>query len=433
MKRVKKIWLENIWLKMSVFNGASVVSRVFSSLIINKLIAIYAGPQGTALSEQLRDFVRSMQGFSSLGINEGVTRYTAKYEDQSKPLSKFLGFSYQIVTLTSLLLSVFIIIFSGTINARLFAGHDFQNLIILSALILPLLAINLIILSVLNGFQEYKKVSYIGIIGNVISVILAIILLYNFRLFGALLLVLLAQFGTFIISLIIGRAQLRFLQFKHITLDKKQFIRLLPYILMGLVTAIVVPLLNMGIRDLIFSHYTGDKGLHAGYWDAVRKISGLFLAFVTPLFGLYYLPTLSKIQTNLEFKTEVKKFFTQFFPWFSIGLFLLYLLRHWVTYIVFSESYYPMESLFAWQFTGDLLRIVSLSISYLMLARAHYIKYIITEIGFGLFFYASTQYFIRQYELQGVVMAYAATYFIYLLALIVLYHKILFSRRSIDL
>jgi len=431
LNRIKKIVVENIWLKISFFNAFAVLARVASGWVINKVIALYIGPAGTGFTEQFRNFLQTAQGFATLGISEGVTKYTSKYQNNRKQLSSFLASTYKIVLTTSILTGLIIVIFSGYINRHLFDNQDFRILIILTGVIIPVLSVNMIILALLNGFQKYKKVTFINIISNMATAIIAIFLIMNYHIYGALILILVSQIINFITVLFFIRSDM--LEIFSISLKQSKtahYKRLYNYILMALVTAIVIPLFSILIRNQIFDFFPMDGGKHAGYWDGVKKLSGLVMAFITPVFSLYYYPQLAKIQTNTEFRIELKKFFKQIFPLFILAILLLYLLRHWAILLFFSKEYLPMKSLFIWQLAGDLLRIVALTIAFLMLAKAHIVKYITTEIGFWILFYVLSYLLLPQHKLEGVVMAYFFTYLVYLISLIILYHKVLFKKDT---
>ena len=434
LDKLAKLFIENIWLKISFFNSFSVLARVISGWVINKVIAIYIGPEGTSISEQFRNFLQTAQGFATLGISEGVTRYSAKYQNNKKQLSSFLASAYKIVLITSIILSVLIIAFSGFINRQLFGERDFSLLIILTGIMIPVFSINIILMAVLNGFQKYKKITYITIVSNITSALIALYLIYNYHLYGAVLLVIISQIISFIATLFFVKSDMiEVLQFSLGLSKNSHYKRLFGYVIMALVTAVTIPLFSILIRNQIFDYYPHDKGIHAGYWDGVKKISGLFLSFVTPIFSLYYYPQLAKIHTNLEFQVELKKFYKQIFPIFVVGMLLLYLLRHWATIIFFSSAYTPMENLFGWQFAGDLLRIMSLTIAFLMLARAHVLYYVTTEILFWVVFYVLTYFLLPEYDLEGVVIAYFFSYVFYFLAMLILYRKYIFSSKIVKL
>ncbi len=434
MNKIKKIVIQNIWLKISFFNAFAVFSRIISGWVINKIIAVYIGPQGTSLTEQFRNLLQTVQGFSTLGISEGVTKYASKYQNKRKQLSSFLASAYKIVLITSITAGLLIIVFSNFINRHLFGSHDFSLLIVLTGILIPILSINVILLAVLNGFQKYKKITYINIITNIVSAIIAIYLIIVFQLFGALLLTLISQIISFITTLFLIRSDMvEVLQFSLKQSKNAHYKRLYNYIIMALVTAVVSPLFSILIRNQIFDFFSNDMGVHAGYWDGVKKISGMVLAFISPIFSLYYYPQLAKIHTNKEFKAEIKKFFKQIFPVFFIGMAVIYFFRYWAILLFFSKAYLPMQNLFLWQLTGDLLRIASFTIAYMMLAKAHIKQYIITETGFWIVFYILTKVLLPIYQLEGVVIAYFTTYILYFISLLFFYRKILFTNKEVIL
>ena len=426
--------IENIWLKISFFNAFAVFARIVSGWVINKVIAVYIGPQGTGLTEQFRNFLQTTQGFSTLGITEGVTKYASKYQNKRKQLSSFLASVYKIVLTTSIVTGILIVIFSNYINRQLFGDRDFNLLVVLTGILIPILSINVILMAVLNGFQKYKKITYINIISNIGTALVAIYLIMTFRLFGALLLTLISQAISFVAVLFFIRSDMvEVLQFSLKESKYAHYKRLYNYVIMALVTAVVSPLFSILIRNQIFDFFPDDMGVHAGYWDGVKKISGMVLAFITPIFSLYYYPQLAKVQTNKEFKAEIKKFFKQIFPVFFAVMAGIYLLKYWAIILFFSKAYLPMKQLFLWQLAGDLLRIASFTIAFLMLAKAHIKQYIITEVGFWITFYILTKIFLPTYQLEGVVMAYFITYILYLLSLLFFYRKILFTRKIVNL
>jgi O-antigen/teichoic acid export membrane protein len=434
LNKFKQKIIKNIWLKISFFNAFAVFARIISGWIINKAIAIYIGPEGTSLTEQFRNFLQTAQGFATMGISEGVTKYAAKYQNNKKQLSSFLASTYKIVLITSIIVGAFLVLFSGQINHQLFGQRDFSLLIMLTGILIPVLSINIILLAILNGFQKYKKITYINIISNITSALIAIFLVKVYGLIGSLILIIATQLISFITTLFFIRADMvELLNFSLKNSKTIHYKRLYSYIIMALVTAIVIPLFSILIRNLIFNFYTDDNGIHAGYWDAVKKISGLLLAFITPIFSLYYYPQLAKIRTNKEFKLELKKFYKQIFPLFLTALIILFLLKYWAILLFFSKAYLPMKDLFAWQLAGDLIRIMSLTIAFLMLAKSHVIKYIATEIGFWIIYYGLSCLLINHYQLKGVVIAYFITYILYFVSLLILYRKILFTKKTVKL
>ena len=423
----------NIWLKISGFNSFSVLSRVVSSWIINKIIALYIGPEGTSFTEQFKNFIQGLQGFAVLGIQEGVTKFTAQYQEDKKQFSNFARFSFKMVLGASVLLGLFIALYSNKINDYLFPDADFSRLIFWSGIFLPLLALNLIILAILKGLQDYKTIVNLNVFTNFVSILLAFWLITRYHITGALALILLTQLIQFILSLYLLFRKFGFSKFLITKDGNYNFLKkLTPYIIMALVSALIIPLFSILIRNHIF-HFFGDEGpVRAGYWDATRKTTNLFLSIISPVFAMYYYPQMAKVEDSEGLKKEIKKFFSQMFPLFTMGMILLYLFRRPLIKILFTTDYLPMESLFLWQLLGDYLKILSFLLAYLMLAKAHLVRYLFSELGFWIIYYLLTLVLMKQFALKGVVIAYFISYTLYILFLVINYQKY-FKEKNIPI
>lgn len=75
-------------IKTSLLNGIAVIIKILSSLILNKVLAIYVGPAGYAAIGQLQNFVNTLTTFANGGVSTGVTKLTAEhFDDFSKQVS----------------------------------------------------------------------------------------------------------------------------------------------------------------------------------------------------------------------------------------------------------------------------------------------------------------------------------------------------------
>ncbi len=407
----------------------AVFFRLLSAWVVNKLIAMYIGPQGTGLVEQFRNFIQSIQGFSGLGIQQGVVRYTAEYQSREKKLFSFLNSSIRLIFIWSFFLGIIIYVFSSYFNQFLFPQSDYEYFIKISGLLLPLFAFNLIFNAFLKGIQAYKTITFLQVFSNISIAVIAFLLIKKWHIYGAFALVILTDVILFVGSLYILFKKKYFKNFNYSAFHLNHFKRLMPYVLMALITALLTPFFNILIRNHIF-HYFGDQGeVYAGYWDATKKITNLYLSLIVPVFAMYYYPQLAKIKTSNEFRKEIFKFINQIMPVFIIGLIMIYFLKIFLIRLFFSKDYLPMQSLFLWQILGDFFKILSLLFAYMMLAKTHIKLYIFSEIGFWVLYYFLTLWLINIYQLQGVVMAYFVSYAIYFLFVFGIYGKYLLKRN----
>lgn len=149
----------------------------------------------------------------------------------------------------------------------------------------------------------------------------------------------------------------------------------------------------------------------------------MYLMLVTTSLSVYYLPRLSEIQDNLELKKEILNGYKIIMPIVIALALAIYVLREFVVYIAFSDKFLPMLELFKWQLIGDVIKIASWLLGYLMLAKAMTKVFIYTEIGFSVLFVLLSIVFIDSFGLVGITYAFSVNYFLYLIMMILIFRK----------
>jgi PST family polysaccharide transporter len=192
--------------------------------------------------------------------------------------------------------------------------------------------------------------------------------------------------------------------------DRNAFRELSGFGLMGLTSALTVPVSYMLIRE-----YLTDKlGLQAaGYWQASWKISEVYLMLITSTLSAYYLPRLAEIRNASELKKEIISVYKFIMPLVIVGAITIYLLRDFIIHLLFTPDFMPMKELFPWQLAGDIVKIGAWILGYVMLGRAMVKVFILTEIAFSLSFVLLTWLLVEPFGLMGVSMAYAVNYTLY--------------------
>ena len=71
---------------------------------------------------------------------------------------------------------------------------------------------------------------------------------------------------------------------------------------MAMASAISMPLALIAVRKIIISNVGWDA---AGQWQAVWKISEVYLSVMTMALGIYFLPQLSKLKSYIEIRREI--------------------------------------------------------------------------------------------------------------------------------
>ncbi|MCU6474374.1 O-antigen translocase, partial [Escherichia coli] len=255
-----------------------------------------------------------------------------------------------------------------------------------------LFVLNGLFLSIINGLKEIRSYIKINIIQSIYSLIFTSLLIYFLGLKGALIALATNQSIIFFITLFMLRKH-EVITWKKFTssFDKKISKNLFSYSAMAITSAIMVPTSQFIIRDYIGTTQGLDQ---AGYWQGVWYISTTYLMIVTTALSTYYLPRLSEITSKQELKKEILQGYKILLPIVIACGLVIYLLRDFIIYLLFSDSFSPMKPLFTWQIIGDVFKIASWLLAYVMLAKAMTKTFIISEVMFSISFILLSYLFI---------------------------------------
>ncbi|KQQ33579.1 hypothetical protein ASF61_10930 [Duganella sp. Leaf126] len=398
-------------IKSSFLNGIAVAVKVGSAMILNKVLAVYVGPAGYAMIGQFQNALAVALSVGGGVLGPGITKGTAQHFDDVKQQHILWQTAIKLTLSATLLASLTFIIGHQWFSGRLLERADMGTVFIGLGLALPAIAVNNLLLAIINGKKEVSIYVSANIIGSLLSLIVVGTLTYLGGLYGALLAIAISPAAALLATaaLVSRRAWFK-AAFLWGKVERSTVRELSGFGLMGLTSALMAPLSYMFIRN----HLSATLGLDAaGYWQASWKISEIYLMLVTLTLSMYYLPRIAEIKSRLELKAEIIKVYSVVLPIVIVAAVVMYLLRDFITARLFSSAFAPMRDLFFWQSTGDILKIGSWILSYILLGRAMVRIFVITEIAFSISFYLLTVAFTSRYGIQGVAMAYACNYLAY--------------------
>jgi O-antigen/teichoic acid export membrane protein len=170
--------------------------------------------------------------------------------------------------------------------------------------------------------------------------------------------------------------------------------------------------LSLGLSQLLMRQWVADSvGWESvGYWQAVTRLSDLYLQFVSVVLVGVALPRWAK----------AKGYATSVIPMLSIGGLLLgvtaIICVVMVTFsetlltVLYAKSFLPAQALLPWQVAGDLARVIAVCLSTGLLARGETNWPIAYEVVQGVMALAVTALLLPLRGGEAPVIAYAFTY-----------------------
>lgn len=408
--------------KITSLNSVSVILKIFIGYISSKVIAVFIGPSGMALVGNLRNFTASIEGIATLGFTNGIVKYVAEKEKNQEELKRFLSTIFITLFFVILILSGSLYLLADYLNQIIFGStFQFEGIFKAFALALPWYIASIVLISIINGFGEFKKVIYINIIGNIIGLLITVGFIYFHKTFGALLAIILSPSVLFFVTLFFIHKKINLVQLISIqSFDFSVLKPMLEYSLMALVSMIFGPMIYLAIRNSIIENLDINQ---AGYWEAITRISNYYLLFLTTVLTVYFLPKLSKSTSNEETKSVFWAYYKEIIPFFFMGLIIVYFLKNSIIQILFTNEFSAVSDLFFWQLLGDFFKGLSLILGYQFFAKKLTKAFIITEIISLTILWFSSTYLLSIYGIEGVVMAHAFTFFMYFLVLVIYFRK----------
>lgn len=396
--------------KTSFYTSLSAIATFISGFIIVKVVAVKIGPDGIAYLGQFQNTIAILNMLATGAIAIGIIKYLSEFKDQPNKRDEVIGTALAIMGYCSLIVMAFSLIFSVYLAKMSFKDAGYTRVYLAYGLCSMAFAFNLVFPAILNGLKKIKWLTTVNILSSFIGVIFTLIFTYYYGITGALVAssaqALLVAFINIYLSKKAGIA----LSFSPKNLHKETAKKLLGFSLMAAISGIVLPLTQIQIRDFIIQQYSFAD---AGYWQAITKISDYYLAFITSVLGVYYLPRLSEINNKPELRKEIFNGYKIILPVVMALAFLIWLLREPAIHILFSKDFLPAKSYFSFQLLGDVFKIGSWLLAYLMLAKALTKEYIITEIAFSISLILLSRWFIGQYGVIGATYAFALNYGLY--------------------
>ena len=414
-------------IKTSFLTAISTVITVIAGFIINKFIALYIGPSGLASIGNFQNFIQVIKTLGGGSINTGVVKYTAEYSSSTDKLGKLLSTALFFVLFSTVFISIMIIIFASQLNSLIFPEANYTSIFYILGLTVGLFFLNQFLLSILNGLRQIKTYVLINIITSIVSLLLIVLLIYLYNLYGALLALSINQSLVFFITIyfICKNKMIDFSLFTY-KKDKKSLQGLSGYFLMALASGISVPISQMILRNYIGETISLNA---AGYWEAMWRISTVYLLLVTTTLSVYYIPKLSELNNENDLRREIFQGYIIIMPIVLVMAILIYLLQEPIIHILFTDAFLEIKDLFFYMLLGDIVKVAAWLLANLMLAKAMTKIFILTELFFKIPFLFFTIFFSNIYGLEGVALGYFINYILYFSMMVYIFRDLIFKRN----
>ena len=356
-------------IKGSSFFGGVQVFNILITLIRGKFVAIILGPEGMGISALFNSASNTIQRFSSLGLNQSITRDIAN-ESSSSTRDAVIRVSLKLTNLTALLGWILCTVFCIPLSRLTFGetGYWWQFIILGFGVAFGIAGTGK--LSILQGLHEVKKISYASIVGGLTGLGVGIPLYYLFHDKGivpAIVAIFLSLYIFYSVSL------KKSYQFSIISKEWKDYFPIiknllaLGIILMSgdIISTLFAYLINLYIRNF---GSIDDVGLYQAAYSITKQFSGVIFTIL----AMDYFPRLSSVSSDNEKMKGVVNRQSEIVSWLMTpAMTLLILASPLLIRIFLSEEFFPIIPLMRWMGLGMLCRAFSYPMAYITFAKGN--------------------------------------------------------------
>ena len=400
--------------------------RVF---VVNKLLAVFLPPAAFACVGQFMNFMTMGQATSSLALQNGWVSLTAQNRDNLEQLRGVWRGGFRLTTYASIFTFAVALVLCFTVPLeRFFPG--IHPRLVQAAIIFALpgvLATNVITItaSVMNGLGHYRRWALINMVSSLWQMLWVAFFIYTGRLSVLSIVATQSIIAGVFAGQIAARAGFSLSEIRKTALD----IRLpwASFALMGIVPMILTPVVLTFMRSTIGTNLGWNA---AGIWQGIWKISDFFTAFFSAILGVIILPKVSAKMAKSEFWGLFRPILLKTILLALVAIVILYFGRSLLVAVMLSSAYAGAADYISVQLLGDFFRVGGWALGLVLIARRETKKFLMLEICSQLVLATSTYFFVKLYEFNGPMMAYALENFLTLVASFILVSRLEWSKTE---
>lgn len=417
----------NFW---KAFMGSGMVTflnavRVF---VVNKLLAVFLPPAAFACVGQFMNFMTMGQATSSLALQNGWVSLSAQNKDNLEQLRGVWRGGFRLTTFASIATFAIALVLCFTVPLENFFPGIHPRFV-QAAIIFALpgvLATNVITISasVMNGLGHYRRWALINMVSSLWQMFWVAFFLYTERLSILSIVATQSVVAGIFAAQIAARAGFSLSEIRKTALDIRA--PWLSYALMGIVPMVLSPVVLTFMRSTIGSELGWDA---AGIWQGIWKISDFMTAFFSAILGVIILPKVSANMSKSEFWGMFRPILVKSMALALVAVTIFYFGRSLLVAIMLSSSYAGAADYMMTQLLGDFFRVGGWALGLVLIARRETKKFLVLEICSELVLACSTYAFVKLYEFNGPMMAYALENFLTLVASFILVNSLKWGNK----
>ena len=356
-------------LKTSSITGGSSVINILIGLLRTKALALLLGPSGVGLVGLYTGLMGTATTIASMGVGMVGTRQIAeaisKEDDDALAIVKRAMFWGVLMLATTGALVVWSL--REILAVHVLGSIEHTRMVGWLALGVALSVASASQGALIQGMRRIGDLAKLSVYGSVLNTVLGIGLLWQWGSVALWAFILIGPLFNFLLGhLYVSRLPKTkdvAISLQDITAQWKIFLRLgLPLMGAGLMQTVVQLWIRVSVSDQL--------GLEAvGHFQSAWAISMQYIGFVLGAMGADYYPRLTSVIHDKVAASRLVNEQTEVALLLSAPVFIAMIgLAPWVIHLLYSSAFTPAIEVLRWQILGDVLKVVSWPLGFVILA-----------------------------------------------------------------
>lgn len=363
----------------SIIGGASVIN-ILIGLVRTKIIAVLLGPTGIGLVSLYTGLLSTATAVATMGIGTVGTRQIA--EALSKDDERALAVVRRAMFWGALLLASAgaLVVWSlrEVLAVKVLGGVEHSTTVGWLALGVALSVAGASQGALIQGMRRISDMARLSVYGSVFNTVLGVALLWQWGKAGLVAYVLVGPLVSFLLGhwyvSRLPKVAPDSIAIQEMVFQWRTLLRLgIPFMGAGLVGALVQLWIRVEVGNTL-----GAESL--GHFQAAWTISMQYIGFVLGAMGADYYPRLTGLIHNHKAAIRLVNEQTEIALLLSAPVFIAMIgLTPCVIHLLYSDAFFPAVDVLRWQILGDLLKVASWPLGYVILAAGAGKTFFVTE------------------------------------------------------
>jgi len=352
----------------SVIGGASVIN-ILVGLVRTKVLAVLLGPSGVGLVSLYTGLMSTAATVAKMGIGTVGTRQIAEAvaQDDVHTLAMARRAMFWGTLLLSLVGALVVWTLREVLAVQVLGSIKHAGVVSWLALGVALSVAGASQRALIQGMRRISDMVWLSIYGSVFSTVFGILLIWQWGSAALWAFILIGPSVSFALGHVyvsrLPKAPASSVSIHEMAAQWKMLLRLgVPFMGAGVVGTLVQLWIRVTVND--------ELGLDAvGHFQAAWTISMQYIGFVLGAMGADYYPRLTGVINDKVAATKLVNEQTEIALLLSAPIFIAMLgLAPWIIHLLYSAEFVTAVEILRWQILGDVLKVASWPLGYVIVA-----------------------------------------------------------------